>query len=261
MQEFLDGLKHDLTKTPVPYVTWILAGLICSITGPFGTYYQDPLWFRFIFWFGIMFVAVFGGISAFRFARNKTKHKSLLHFFLLGWAIWTPIYTVFIYTLTHSIYPPGFPPTFGVLAVVTGVATAAVAVLNFWFEEIPKIRLQRALAPRPPQRVFDAKQANPLLSQIDLDLDTRLIRLAMRDHYVEAHTDQGMQLVHMRFADAVAALTEMNGEQTHRSHWVNFDEITEVLRQEGKYFFRMSDGFDVPIARSRITDLRNRGVI
>lgn len=92
-------------------------------------------------------------------------------------------------------------------------------------------------------------------------MGTKLIRLTMRDHYVETYTCRGMQLIHMRFSDAVAALSEFNGFQIHRSHWVNLDEVTGTSRKDNKRFFIMSDGFEAPISRGKINQLKDLGLL
>ena len=64
----------------------------------------------------------------------------------------------------------------------------------------------------------------------------------------------------MRFSDAVKALIDFNGMQVHRSHWVNFDEATDIFRKDGKARIVMSDGIEVPISRGKYDDLKRLGV-
>lgn len=99
------------------------------------------------------------------------------------------------------------------------------------------------------------------LARLGPNAGTRLIRLAMSDHYIEAHTDTGMHLLYLRFADAIDELKSADGAQVHRSHWVCFSEISSVTKDGAKIALVMSDGATVPISRSRKKDLQNRGVI
>ena len=83
----------------------------------------------------------------------------------------------------------------------------------------------------------------------------------MSDHYIEAHTETGMHLVYLRFADAIAELKPQNGTQVYRSHWVNFSQIEEVIKNGQKITFRMSDGAIVPVSRSRKKALQDLGIL
>ena len=100
-----------------------------------------------------------------------------------------------------------------------------------------------------------------LLRKAGPDAGSRLVRLQSADHYVEVHTEVGSKLLLMRLGDAVELLIGTNGLQVHRSHWVNLDEISNVIKRNRKIWLRMSDGTDVPVSRSYSTGLRNAGVI
>ena len=99
------------------------------------------------------------------------------------------------------------------------------------------------------------------LKRLGPDAGSRLIRLTMSDHYIEAHTDKGMHMLYMRFADAIDALSTANRTQAHRSHWVNLDEVKTTEKDGSKLFFILSDGSKVPISRSRKKELQTLGLI
>ncbi|MEM6620351.1 MAG: LytTR family DNA-binding domain-containing protein [Pseudomonadota bacterium] len=89
----------------------------------------------------------------------------------------------------------------------------------------------------------------------------RLVRLQSADHYVEVHTETGAKLLLMRMGDAAEMLAGGRGGQVHRSHWVNFDEVNQVVKSNRKIWLRMSDGTDVPVSRSFRAPLRAAGVL
>ncbi len=100
-----------------------------------------------------------------------------------------------------------------------------------------------------------------LLQKLGPDSGNKLVRLQSADHYVEVHTDTGAKLLLMRLGDAVELLTGSNGQQVHRSHWVNLEEVKCVIKRNRKIWLRMSDGSDVPVSRSYSPALRKAGVL
>jgi len=100
-----------------------------------------------------------------------------------------------------------------------------------------------------------------LLRRLGPDVGQKLVRLQSADHYVEVHTENGAKLLLMRLGDAVDLLTGSNGQQVHRSHWVNLEEVKGVIKRNRKIWLRMSDGTDVPVSRSFSPALREAGII
>ncbi|MEM7439689.1 MAG: LytTR family DNA-binding domain-containing protein [Pseudomonadota bacterium] len=100
-----------------------------------------------------------------------------------------------------------------------------------------------------------------LLRKAGADASARLVRLQSADHYVELHTDTGAKLLLMRISDAVEMLTGAEGAQVHRSHWINFEEVSRVIKKDRKVWLRMSDGSNVPVSRKYRAPLRAAGVI
>lgn len=100
-----------------------------------------------------------------------------------------------------------------------------------------------------------------LLRRAGPDTGQKLVRLQSADHYVEVHTEKGVQLLLMRISDAIEMLAGAQGGQVHRSHWVNYDEIAGVIKKDRKIWLRMSDGAEVPVARSYRDPLRTAGIL
>lgn len=100
-----------------------------------------------------------------------------------------------------------------------------------------------------------------LLSKLGPNVGRKLVRIQSADHYVEVHTEIGAKLLLMRLGDAVELLIGSNGQQVHRSHWVNLDEVSSVIKRNRKIWLRMSDGKDVPVSRSYSPALRDAGII
>lgn len=84
-----------------------------------------------------------------------------------------------------------------------------------------------------------------------------LICLEMCDHYVKVHTDKGHHMVLMRFKDAMQALENYLGIQTHRSWWVATDAITSVKKEQRKVQLVLSNELVIPVSRTyqkRVTE-------
>lgn len=100
-----------------------------------------------------------------------------------------------------------------------------------------------------------------LLRKAGAEAGSKLVRLQSADHYVEVHTNAGEKLLLMRISDAVEMLTGAEGGQVHRSHWVNFDEVSGIVKKNRKIWLRMSDGAEVPVSRKYRAPLRAAGVL
>ena len=109
---------------------------------------------------------------------------------------------------------------------------------------------QQALYQRPPSASPTASEASPFLARLSPALGHSLTYLRMRDHYVEAHTELGSELVLMRFSDAVKELEGIEGARVHRSHWVASGAVKRIVRDEGKIAVELTNGTRVPVSRS-----------
>lgn len=88
----------------------------------------------------------------------------------------------------------------------------------------------------------------------------RLIAVEADDHYVRVHTNDGTELVTLRFADALAELTGAEGMQIHRSWWVANDAIEAVRwRRGGAGEATLFGNFHAPVSRNHAPTLKAAG--
>ena len=87
------------------------------------------------------------------------------------------------------------------------------------------------------------------------------LHLRMQDHYIEVHTSRGMEMVLLRFRDALQEVEGVDGMQVHRSHWVARAAVDGVERRAGRVTLRLVNGTRVPVSRSFAPALRARGWI
>lgn len=97
-----------------------------------------------------------------------------------------------------------------------------------------------------PRSVFD---------RLPRQLGTDLIFLKVEDHYVKAYTPAGSGLILMRFADAVAELSD-HGLQVHRSYWVAKTYMKRVMPKDGRTVLRLTTGQDIPVSRTHLHAVR-----
>lgn len=141
--------------------------------------------------------------------------------------------------------PPGASPTLGPQHPSRSIAGAASAGIS------------PTLAQQHPSRQSIAGAASPrvsataarFLARLPPRLGNRLLHLRMRDHYVEAHTELGSELVLMRFSDALKELDGLEGMRVHRSHWVATDAVSRVVHEGGRTFLELQNGERVPVSR------------
>ncbi|WP_193221979.1 LytTR family DNA-binding domain-containing protein [Amylibacter sp. SFDW26] len=273
---FLD--IRQILRSPVPLTSWVVASLICTLTGPLGTYAADPYSFRLIFWTSVLFIATMYALFCFYTAFNIWPKWSFLKAGFFGGVFFAITYSCFGIFIVDQVYGNLQQPSNALIFAIVSSSTAAIVILIHWVDVRPRLIAEAALeaqrleyeaaiieaAMEPVNAsnpLLDSRSDNPFLSRLNTDIGTSLIRLHMRDHYVETYTGEGMQLIHMRFADAVDALSSFNGYQTHRSHWVNLDEVKGVKKVDGKTFFVMADEAKVPITRKRHKELKELGAI
>ena len=103
--------------------------------------------------------------------------------------------------------------------------------------------------------------AAALLARLPEPKRGELHHLRMQDHYIEVHTDKGMEMVLLRFRDALREVEGVDGMQVHRSHWVARAAVDAVERSGGRVTLRLVNGTRVPVSRSFVRALRARGWI
>ena len=99
----------------------------------------------------------------------------------------------------------------------------------------------------------------PFLERLPARLGRNLLHLHMQDHYVEVHTDEGSDLLLLRFRDALREVEGIDGAQVHRSHWVARSAVAGVVRRDGRVTLRLVNGNEVPVSRSFAPRLREQG--
>ena len=127
---------------------------------------------------------------------------------------------------------------------------ATVAIIHVLLGYLARELIGRSNSQVPTATAGAISGGTAFLSRLSPALGENLLHLRMRDHYVEAHTDKGSELVLMRFSDALKEVQGLDGARVHRSHWVASRGVRRVHRDKGRTFVELSNGEQVPVSRS-----------
>ena len=93
------------------------------------------------------------------------------------------------------------------------------------------------------------------MSLLSPEKQGKLLLLKSELHYLKVVTDQGSGLILYNLADAVAQLPERSGLLVHRSYWVAFDAVDELIRRGRQGELRLKNGQMVPVSRSKLNEV------
>lgn len=153
----------------------------------------------------------------------------------------------------ETLFRPGYvglsrlPEVYLGVAVIGLLISAAVLAVRYR----PAPQAQKAPAAAPPR----------FLDRLPYGIGRDLVYLRMADHYVEAITTEGSDLVLMRFADAVAELEGADGMRVHRSYWVARGHVTGSERINGRPALCLTGGHKVPVSRTYLPEVRAAGLL
>ena len=240
-------------RSKVPWVLWVIVSAVVAVSGPFGSYGSFGLGGRLLFWTPVIGLGVLTS-SAIRtyvtyHPRQFSARQTLIFSTILVCVVLSPP----LYLLTNSLFSPlgSTAERFAEIAIlVAAVSMGATA-------------LRQSLAPMPPVGPPQTgKVEEPrLLRRLELDQRGPLLAISVRDHYVDVQTKAGTVSLLMRFSDAVAEASPVQGAQIHRSHWVAWAAVVGVERDGAKLFLRMQNGTRLPVSKNHRAKLSERGLL
>ena len=221
---------------------WIAVATLLTLAGPFGTF-QWPAWpERAIYW---------GSMTGLGLALALVLHRGVLHCRARGHARWK---CELLFSATFGL---AFAPMlFGVTAlVVRGVPhqlPLELMALTAFAVPVAILPLRAVFRPSHDDPLQEARdpQTPRLFDRLAPEQRGELLRVSVRDHYVDVVTSVGKTALLMRFADALRELDGLDGMRVHRSHWVADSAVTALTRQRGKVLLRLRDGECIPVSRT-----------
>ncbi|WP_444452772.1 LytTR family DNA-binding domain-containing protein [Rhodobacter capsulatus] len=239
---------------PVVPVVWLATSIFGIVAGPFGTQ-LFPLTGRIAFWPIIIGLGVVAAGLLRVIVRDYLGYRSFWPEAPLIAVLATLGLTPLFMALAEAVagpeqHVPSIPAMMSyifIMSIITSTLRHAVAAT--WPGGTGSGLLPVA---EPPLAAFvtpDREPAARLMSRLSPNLRAPLVRLQMRDHYVEVFTEAGSETVLLRMADAICAAEGVEGLQVHRSHWVARQAIRGVSRAQGKVSLVLKDGTQVPVSR------------
>lgn len=134
---------------------------------------------------------------------------------------------------------------------VLTVSLAAMVPVSFYY-----LRARPAASGNPDNPV---PAGDAFFRRIPVALGRDLFALQAEDHYVRVFTAAGEDLVLHRFSDAIVELKGYNGLQVHRSWWVAEKGLADIVRRDRKIFLVLKNGTEVPVSRTYMSGVRERG--
>jgi LytTr DNA-binding domain-containing protein len=95
------------------------------------------------------------------------------------------------------------------------------------------------------------------LRHMERPLAGSLLRVEAQEHYIRLVGQSESRMMLYRFNDVVSELSDEHGMQVHRSHWVAFDAIERLLRENGRFWLSATDGAKIPVSRKYVADVRS----
>ena len=240
--------------------------------GPFGTWAILAVTDRFAFWAAtvgvnwiVLHVVVAITIQVFD-ARSWPLRIGLL----LAGAVAAVPGTAVVWLAVAAFMDHRPTDAFGVISLYSQVLVLNLIIgsaVCFLVRRARRIRSSsdaESLAPdrEADETTPDAAPAPALLERLPAASRAELLHLRMQDHYVEVHTAVGMELLLMRFRDALREVENVNGLRVHRSHWVARAAVIGVERRRGgSLALRLVNGSEVPVSRSFAPVLKDQGWI
>lgn len=136
------------------------------------------------------------------------------------------------------------------MAAVAPVALAVALVVAFL--------LRRDGADREDGAQPVRSSLRSLIGSVPGGLGDDVIRLHAQDHYVEIVTAKGSALLTEQFGDCMQKLSQLDGIQCHRSHWISLAHVETLKRAGSAYACTLSNGDEVPVSRRRYGELKDR---
>ncbi|WP_170561036.1 LytTR family DNA-binding domain-containing protein [Ruegeria atlantica] len=206
-----------------------------------------PFVLSFLFWFGVMGIAVASTWLARKLIRETSTDLSLpvreLAIALFVMLLFIPSLWVLAWVLFsfggHS--PPGVPHVIGYSALFT-----AGLILTSRAE--PKNQ-----PPSPP--------TPRLVRRLPASFQGQIYRLTSRNHYVDVVTSEGTFTIRLRLSDAVAEMEPSRGHCAHRSHWVTDDAIMGAEKVADRTYLKLVNGDLIPVSRKYRPMLEDDGLI
>ena len=226
--------------------TSLIAGIILSILGPYGTSaFSLPV--RLIYWVGLCMAGGFGAVTFDALLRRKGSALKP-YITALVQSIGATLLVSFI-LLGFTLVTYGWPGWFHFLALPFFVWVISIIICS-----MGELSRNRKAEPAPQiTRPAIFERLKPSLRSAEI------YALTSEDHYVRVVTSKGSELILMRLSDAIKETAPLNGLQTHRSWWVAEAGVDKIQKQDNKLSVKLKNDDIAPVSRNKAKTVREAG--
>lgn len=258
---------RPLSKTPQEWAIAIgiaiLAGVLLAFLGPFGSYLNDGLPMRILYWTSSTLAGLVFYGGTFSLALRAAPPGSRAAWLMLASAalLASVLQMLFTRMMAVRMWPhladrfPGWPGWY-LQVLVIGVV---IALAYAYAHRVRRVRDGRETFQSAAE--FSGAEEAPAKATAILR-GGEVIALEMEDHYVRVHRASGSELILMplvKAIDLVSAVEE--GLRTHRSWWVARSAVDGVEGTARSMNLRLSNGVNAPVSRRAVARLREAGWI
>ena len=251
-----------LGRSPRLWLTFGAVVLLFAVTGPYGSAERLAFLPRFAYWLllhaGAWSFALAGAVTADVLLSPRLANMflrmlagSLAATFPIGLVIGVLEWSWFSTPLTWSGYLHGLPTILPLSAIFCVISYLAMSG-----DSASHRRLETGLPSKAEPRA--ARTDIPLLDRLRPENRGRLQHISVEDHYSRIRTSRGVELVLLRFADAIRETGSADGLQVHRSHWVASDFVDGFRSANGRISLILTDGTEIPVSRPYADKVRTQ---
>ncbi len=232
----------------------IAIGLLMSFLGPFDME-RTPFALRYLYW---LLCIVGGGMIgiAVEEAMRRSVPRTWPRVVAASLAS-TPAVTLLVLVVQWALMGErfGWSGFLNLSWQVWPILIAVMSVRALIWRRLPA-RVETRLVVAPPLPEAEAMFRRRLSAK---RRGARLIAVEAHDHYLRVHTDAGVEMITLRFADALVELSRAHGWRVHRSWWISADAIETVRWSRGGGEARLAGGLSVPVSRTHGPVLKEAG--
>jgi hypothetical protein len=222
-----------------------------ALLGPFGSYFNGPLWQRVMFQLGCFWPGILLYGSLIRIILGWELKPATSWAAIIGMAlVVNAAFQLWVTYLALSIWP-----FLKILRPIDwylqDLVTTLPVVVGFTLLIRARLR-QRRLA-------GEAGDAPPTPFGLLGAAPAAVLCLQMEDHYVRVHTLAGSRLVLMTLSQAMAIVENADGLQVHRSWWIARKAVVRTVAHGRNLRLELVNGIVAPVSRSAVAVVRAAG--
>jgi len=232
---------------------------IFAFIGPFGTFYDLSFFMRLVFWAvavlgcGAIFWSIVYFFSHFKIFKNSSKY---LRYSFIVFLTTIPA-TVLIYYNNVFFRNITFPleklPWLWSTVFIIGITITSLHLFSNFAKSLSnKAKHKKEVA---KIAIETDKDILRFMDRLPKKLGRKLISLSSHDHHVDVQTDKGVEMIYMKFSDAIKELQNYPGLRIHRSHWIASDAIIKVKKSGRKWVVKLNNGSELPISKRYKSDV------